>query len=95
MAEPIVQAAFPLLEIFLALLLIIATFVIVKILKNIFINTVLGVVLLLGLSLLADFAKYPVLKISITFITVLISAVLGIGGVGLLILLKLLGIVIQ
>ncbi|HLD76211.1 MAG TPA: pro-sigmaK processing inhibitor BofA family protein [Candidatus Norongarragalinales archaeon] len=86
--------AFPWEALLLAVALIVLAFVIWKILKNILINTVLGVVILLGLNLLADFLHYPVLKIPITFVTVVVSAVLGVAGVGLLIILKLLGIVI-
>lgn len=90
-----VAAAFPLEALVFALVLIVLAVVVIKILKNLLANAVIGVLALLALNILADWAKYPAVKISITLVTVLISALLGLAGVGLLILLKLLGVVIQ
>ncbi len=88
-------APFPIGEFFLALLLIVLAIFLFGFLKDFFVNAVLGVIMLFALNILADVARYPGLKISITFVTVILSAFLGLAGVGLLILLRLLGIVIQ
>jgi len=100
MANPTATAAqaanaFPLDVFVFGLVLILLAFVLWHFFKNLLANTVAGVVALLLLSILADIANYPSIKISITLVTVIISAILGLAGVGLLILLKLLGIVIQ
>lgn len=87
--------ALPLFEIAFALVLIVIAILLLVMLKNFLVNAVVGVVALLGLSIVADYAKYPALKISITIVTVIISGLLGLAGVGLLIILKLLGITIQ
>lgn len=85
----------PLLEILFALVLIAIAIALLLLSKNFLVNVVTGVAALLVLNLLADWAKYPTIKIAITLLTVIVSGVLGLAGVGLLILLKLLGIVIQ
>lgn len=94
-AAAVTAIGFPWEALLFGLLLIILAIVLVKVFKNLLANAVMGVVALLILSILADWAKYPAVKVSITLITVLISAILGLAGVGLLIVLKLLGIVIQ
>ncbi len=88
-------AAFPLEALVFGIVLILLAVVIWYFFKNILANTVAGVVALLIINILADVANYPSIKISITLVTVIISAILGLAGVGLLILLKLLGFVIQ
>ncbi|MBI5036497.1 pro-sigmaK processing inhibitor BofA family protein [Candidatus Micrarchaeota archaeon] len=82
-------------EIVIGVLLILLAVVVIGFLKNLFANTVLGVGALLVLNILADYAKMETIKIPITIVTVLISALLGLAGLGLMIILKLLGIVIQ
>jgi hypothetical protein len=88
-------AAFPFDVLIFGIVLILLAVVLWHFFKNLLANTVAGVVALLVISILADWAKYPAIKISITLVTVIISAILGLAGVGLLLLLKLLGIVIQ
>ncbi len=88
-------AAVPLDALMFALMLIVLAVVVWYFFKNLLVNTVFGVIALLLINLLADAAAYPAIKINITIVTVIISALLGLAGVGLLILLKLLGVVIQ
>ncbi len=87
--------AFALEAFVFGLVLVLLAVVVWYFFKNLLANTVLGVVALLLINLLADAAAYPAIKINLTIVTVIISAILGLAGVGLLILLKLLGIVIQ
>ncbi|MBI4360156.1 pro-sigmaK processing inhibitor BofA family protein [Candidatus Micrarchaeota archaeon] len=99
MADPtpvVAQAVgFPFVGILLAVGLIILAIIVVKLLKNFLANSVMGVIALLVISYLADVTGYAGIKVPITIVTVIISGILGLAGVGLLIVLKLLGIVIQ
>lgn len=99
MANPTATAAqavaFPFEALVFGIVLILLAAVLWYVFKNLLANTVAGVVALLVINILADVANYPSIKISITLVTVIISAILGLAGVGLLILLKLLDIVIQ
>ncbi|MFQ5406696.1 MAG: pro-sigmaK processing inhibitor BofA family protein [Candidatus Micrarchaeia archaeon] len=72
-----------------AILAIFATVLIMRFLKNFLINSVLGVIALLAINLLGKDAGF---EIPITIITTAVSGVLGLAGVGLLIVLKLLGV---
>lgn len=58
-------------------------------LKKILVNTILGVLVLLAINF---FGKELGLQIPINFVTVLVSAIFGLAGVGAMILLSLLGI---
>ena len=87
--------ALPLFEILFAFVLIAIAIALLVLSKTFLVNVVTGVAALLGITLLADWAKYPALKIGITLVTVVISGILGLAGVGLLILLKILGFTIQ
>lgn len=69
--------------------LIMLAFVVIKFLKKILFNTVLGV---LALIIINYFGTPFGVKIGLNFITVIVSALLGLAGVGLLILLSLFGI---
>ncbi len=71
------------------IVLIVLAFVVIKFLKKILINTVLGV---LALIIINYFGAPLGVKIGINFVTVIVSALLGLAGVGLLILLSLFGI---
>jgi len=84
-----------LFELLFGLALILIAVALVVFLKNFLVNSVTGVAALLLLSLLADWAKYPAIKIAITLVTVVVCGLLGLAGVGLLIILKLLGINVQ
>jgi len=69
-----------------ALILIVLTVVFIKIFKNIIVNSIIGVVALLFL--------YYVLKIKLPFlITLLITAIFGPAGLGVMLVLKFFGIV--
>lgn len=93
---PVAQAVgFPFVGILLAVGLIILAIIVVKFLKNFLANSVMGVIALLVISYLSDVTGYASIKVPITLVTVIISGLLGLAGVGLLIVLKLLGIVIQ
>lgn len=74
-----------------ALGLIVLAIVLFFVVKRILVNTVLGMIALLAVNF---FSKEIGLAFSIpiTFVTVVITAILGLAGIGLLILLKLLGI---
>ena len=72
-----------------ALVLIVLAVVIIMFLKNLLVNTVLGVLALLAVNF---FGSPYGLKIEINFLTVVVSAILGLAGVGALIILALLGI---
>ena len=63
-------------------------------LKKVLVNTVFGLVALFVVNYLAELLKMDALNIPINFISVLITAILGLAGVGLLIILKLLGITV-
>jgi len=76
----------------LGFLLIILAIVLLLVLKHILVNTVLGVIALLIINYFG--AAYN-LKIAITFVTVLISAIFGLAGVGALLVLHFLGITVQ
>ena len=66
--------------------LIIITVILIKFLKNVIVNSIIGVVSLLFL--------YYVLKIKLPFlITLLITAVFGPAGLGVMLVLKFFGIV--
>ena len=80
-----------LVGILVAIVLIALALHIVFNLKSYLVNAVLGVIALLIINYLGK--EYGV-QIPITIVTVLVSAVLGLAGVGALIILKLLGIVI-
>lgn len=93
---PVAQAVgFPFIGILLAVGLIVLAVIVVKFLKNFLVNSIMGVIALLVVSYLADVTGYPAIKVPITIVTVIVSGILGLAGVGLLIVLKLLGIVIQ
>jgi len=94
-AAAVTAIAFQWEALLFGLLLIVLAVVIIKVFRNLLANAAMGVLALLALSILADWAQYPSIKIAITLVTVLISALLGLAGVGLLIILKLLGVVIQ
>ena len=67
-------------------------FVVINYTKQLLVNTVLGLIVLLAINYLAGLLSMPVLKIPINLLSVAITAVLGLAGVGLLIILNLLGI---
>ncbi len=96
-ATPVAQAVtvFPLEALLFGLVLIVLAVLVLKFLKNFLINSVLGVAALLVIQILADAANYPAIKVPITAVTVILSGIFGLAGVGLLIILKLLGIIIQ
>ncbi|VVB67076.1 SigmaK-factor processing regulatory protein BofA [Candidatus Norongarragalina meridionalis] len=74
-----------------ALLLIVAAVALVFFLKKILVNAVLGIV---ALFVINYFGSPYGIQIAITFVTVAISALFGLAGVGGLVLLKLLGVTI-
>ena len=76
----------------LAVFLIIMAVILAGIIKRVLVNTVLGVLALLAVNWLG--ASYE-LEISINLLTVLVSAIFGLAGVGALIILELLGVHIQ
>ena len=76
----------------LAVFLIIMAVILAGIIKRGLVNTVLGVLALLAVNWLG--ASYE-LEISINLLTVLVSAIFGLAGVGALIILELLGVHIQ
>ena len=67
-------------------------FVVINHTKQLLVNTVLGLIALLAINYLAGLLSISVLKIPINLVSVAITAVLGLAGVGLLIILNLLGI---
>ncbi len=67
-------------------------FVVINYTKQLLVNTVLGLIALLAINYLAGLLNLPVLKLPINFVSVIITSVLGLAGVGLLIILNLLGI---
>ncbi|NYZ78460.1 pro-sigmaK processing inhibitor BofA family protein [Candidatus Micrarchaeota archaeon] len=71
------------------IVLIVLAFVVIRFFKKLLINTVLGV---LALIIINYFGTPLGVKIGLNFITVIVSALLGLAGVGLLILLSLFGI---
>jgi inhibitor of the pro-sigma K processing machinery len=73
----------------LAILLIVLAVVVLKFVKKILVNTVLGLIALFVINWLGS--PYGV-KIPINVVTVVVSALLGLAGVGALIILALLGI---
>ncbi len=66
-----------------------SAFLVIRFLKKILVNTVLGV---LALIIIDYFGASLGLKIGVNIVTVIVSAVFGLAGVGLLILLALFGI---
>ena len=76
----------------LAVFLIIMAVILAVIIKRVLVNTVLGVLALLAVNWLG--ASYE-LEISINLLTVLVSAIFGLAGVGALIILELLGVHVQ
>jgi pro-sigmaK processing inhibitor BofA len=78
----------------LGILLIVGAVLILRFLKNVLVNAVLGVIALIAINLGSQAANLG-LTIPLTAVTVVISAVLGLAGVGILILLKVLGVSIQ
>jgi len=71
-----------------AIVLFVLAFFVLKFLKKILVNTVLGVLALIIIHYLAG----PLgLNVKIGLVSVIVSAVLGLAGVGLLILLALFG----
>ena len=91
MALEVLAVPFWLLAVF-ALLLIAAAITLVFFLKKLLVNAVLGVVALFVINYFG--APYGI-KIAVTFVTVAISALFGLAGVGGLVLLKLLGTTIS
>jgi len=90
MAVEVLVLPFWMLAVF-SLLLIVAAIAIVFFLKKILVNAVLGIV---ALFLINYFGAPYGIQIAITFVTVAISALFGLAGVGGLVLLKLLGVTI-
>jgi len=78
----------------LGILLIVGAVLILRFLKNVLVNAVLGVIALIVINLGSQAANLG-LTIPLTAVTVVVSAVLGLAGVGILILLKVLGVSIQ
>lgn len=76
----------------LGFLLIILAIVLLLVLKRVLINTVLGV---LALLIINYFGTPYNLKIAITILTVIITAIFGLAGVGALLILHFLGITVQ
>lgn len=72
-----------------ALVLIVLAVVVIKFVKKIVVNTVLGVLALLAINF---FGSPYGLKVNLNLVTVVVSALLGLAGVGALIILALLGI---
>ena len=72
-----------------AIILVVLAIVVIKKLKNLFVNAVLGVLALLAINF---FGSPYGLKIEINLLSVIISALLGLAGVGALIILALLGV---
>jgi pro-sigmaK processing inhibitor BofA len=66
----------------------------VGILKKILVNSVVGLIALYVINFLGGALKMDALNIPINLVSVLITALLGLAGVGLLIILKLLGITV-
>jgi len=64
-------------------------------LKKVLMNTVFGLIALFVINYLAGVLQMDALNLPINLISVLITAILGLAGVGLLIILKLLGITVQ
>jgi len=91
LALEVLAVPFWLLAVF-ALLLIAAAITLVFFLKKLLVNAVLGVVALFVINYFG--APYGI-KIAVTFVTVAISALFGLAGVGGLVLLKLLGTTIS
>ena len=83
--------AIPLTAILIGLGLIVLAVIVIKILKNILVNTALGVLALLAVNFFSKELGFA-FTIPLTLVTGLVAAVLGLAGVGLLILLKLFGI---
>ncbi|MBI5636110.1 pro-sigmaK processing inhibitor BofA family protein [Candidatus Micrarchaeota archaeon] len=75
-----------------AVILIALAIVVIKLVKKILVNSVLGVIALLAVNY---FGASLGVKIPLTIVTFLICAVLGLAGVGLLIIAQLLGFKIQ
>lgn len=75
-----------------AIILIILAIVIIKLIKKLLVNSVLGVIALLAINY---FGATLGIKIPLTLVTFIICAVLGLAGVGLLIISQLLGFKIQ
>ncbi len=63
-------------------------------LKKVLMNTVFGLIALFVINYLAGVLQMDALNLPINLISVLVTAILGLAGVGLLIILKLLGITI-
>ncbi len=78
-------------SIIFAIILIAAALLILKFLKNILVNTVLGVIALLAVNFLSQATGWGV-NIPLTLVTIAVSAVLGLAGVGILIVLAVLGV---
>ncbi|MCX6767163.1 MAG: pro-sigmaK processing inhibitor BofA family protein [Candidatus Micrarchaeota archaeon] len=78
-------------SILLAIVFFVAAFLILKILKNILANTVLGVIALLAINFLSQYTGAG-LNIPLTLATVAVSAILGLAGVGILLILAVAGI---
>lgn len=77
------------LGIALALALIVLAVLVIVFLKKILVNTALG---LIALFLINYFGKAYGIKIGVNLVTVLVSAILGLAGVGALVILRLLGV---
>jgi pro-sigmaK processing inhibitor BofA len=73
----------------LAILLIVLAVVVIHFIKKILVNTVLG---LAALFIINFFGSPYGIKIPINLVTVVVSALLGLAGVGALIILTLLGV---
>lgn len=72
-----------------AVILVVLAVVVLKKLKNLLVNAVLGVLALLAINF---FGSAYGLKIEVNLLSVIISALLGLAGVGALVILALLGI---
>ena len=75
-----------------ALILIALAIIVIKLVKKLLVNSVLGVIALLAVNY---FDATLGVKIPLTIVTFLICAILGLAGVGLLIISQLLGFKIQ
>ena len=77
---------------FLGVGAIILAMVVINYTKQLLVNSVFGIIALLVINGLADMFNVPIAKISITFVHVAITAVFGLAGVGLLVIMNILGI---
>lgn len=72
-----------------AVILIFAVGAVVGLLRKLLLNTVLGLALLLVINFIGSSVG---IKLPITILTVLVSAIFGLAGVGVLVLLALAGV---